>query len=173
MSNPYLGQITIFGTNFAPKGWFMCNGTALNISQYTALFALIGTFYGGNGTSTFNLPDLRGNFALGQGNGPGLTPRVIGETGGEASVTLLSTELPSHNHSVNCAAAGGATGPGGNVFGGGGRGKQPGYAAGPASVALSPNAVGLTGGGQPHENRPPFLVMNFCIAYNGIFPSRS
>jgi microcystin-dependent protein len=98
---------------------------------------------------------------------------VIGEIGGEESVTLLSTQLPSHTHSVNCAAAGGTSAPGNNVFGGGGRGKEPAYAAGPATVALNSNAVGTAGGNQPHENRPPFLVMNFCIAYTGVFPSRS
>ncbi len=173
MAEPFLGEIRIFGTNFAPYGWQMCNGQTLPISQYTALFSLLGTTYGGNGTSNFLLPNLQGNFPMHWGQGTGLTLRDIGETGGEASVTLLSTQLPSHNHPVNCATTDGTESPSGAVFGGGGRGKQPAYAAGPASVAMSGSAVSSVGGGQPHENRPPFLVMNFCIAMQGIFPSRN
>lgn len=173
MSNPFLGEIRVFGFDFAPTGWFMCNGQLLTIAQYTALFSLLGTQYGGNGIANFQLPSLQGQFPLHQGQGAGLTDRVIGETGGEVSVTLLTTEIPAHIHLVECAATGGVAGPSGKVFGAGGRGKQPGYAAGPATVAMSSGAVGSTGGGQPHENRPPFLVLNFCIAFNGVFPARN
>lgn len=174
MANPFLGEIRIFGTNFAPYGWQMCNGQVLPISQYTALFALLGTTYGGNGTSNFQLPNLQGNFPMHWGQGSGLTLRDIGETGGEASETLLQTQIPSHNHLIGCATTDGTEAPGATtVFGGGGRGKQPAYAAGPATVAMAPTAVAVAGGGQAHENRPPFLVMNFCIAMQGVFPSRN
>ena len=174
MADQFLAEIRIFPFNFAPAGWQMCNGQLLPISQYTAVFSLCGTNYGGNGTSNFALPNLQGNFPIHQGQGPGLTDRVIGETRGEASVTLLSTQLPTHNHLVECATSSGAAGPGGNVFGGGGRGKQPSYAsASPGQVPMSPAAVATAGGSQPHENRPPFLVLNFCIALQGIFPSRN
>ncbi len=175
MSNPFVAEIRIFPFNFAPKGWLQCNGQLLPISQYTAVFSLIGTYYGGNGTSNFGLPNMQGNYPMNQGQGPGLTQRVIGETGGEATVTLLSTEIPSHSHGVACAATEGTTSPSGAVFGGGGRGKQPSYAAAsvPASATMAPLAVGLTGGSQPHNNLPPFLTLNFCICIQGVFPSRS
>jgi microcystin-dependent protein len=173
MSSPFLGEIRIFGLNFAPRGWLQCNGQLLPISQYTAVFSLLGTYYGGNGTSNFQLPNFQGTFPLGQGQGPGLTDRNIGETGGEANVTLLSTEIPSHYHTVACTATDGTESPSGAVFGGGGRGKQPAYAAGPGVTAMANLAVGVAGGSQPHNNLPPYLTLNFCIAIQGVFPSRS
>jgi len=175
MSDPFLGEIRIFPFNFAPRGWVMCNGQLLPISQYTALFSLLGTTYGGNGTSNFALPNFLGRFPIAQGQGPGLTLRDEGEVGGEATVTLLTTEIPQHNHVVNCAAGGGDGTPSAAIFGGGGRGKQPGYAAYASGSAkqMSASAVAQSGGSQPHDNMMPYLTLNFCIAINGVFPARS
>jgi microcystin-dependent protein len=174
MSNPYVGEIRVFATNFAPAGWALCDGSILPIKQNTALFSLLGTSYGGDGSTTFALPNLRGVFPLGQGAGLGLTTRTIGETGGEASVTLVNSQLPSHTHTVNAASVSGAPGPGGNNFGSiEGRGKAGAYAPyGSSHVAMSLSAVSIAGANQPHENRPPFLVLNFCIALQGVFPPR-
>jgi len=175
MSDPFLGEIRIFPFNFAPRGWLMCNGQILPISQYTAVFSLLGTTYGGNGTSNFALPNFQGYFPIGQGQGPGLTQRVLGEQSGEPTVTLLTTQIPQHNHVVNCAATGGAGNPSGAVFGAGGRGKQPAYAAYAAGSAkqMASSAVAQTGSSQPHDNMMPYLTLNFCIAMQGVYPSRS
>ncbi len=176
MADQFVAEIRVFPFNFAPIGWAQCNGQLLAISQNTALFSLIGTFYGGNGTSTFGLPNLQGNFPINQGQGAGLSLYDIGETGGSATVTLLQTEIPSHTHVVNCAATGGTPSPAGAVFGGGGRGKQPAYAAPPptgTAVNMSASAVAAAGGSQPHDNLPPYVVLNYCIAMQGIFPARS
>jgi len=183
MTTPFLGEIEIFGFNFAPKVWVMCAGQTLPINQYQALFSLIGTTYGGNGVSTFVLPDLRGRLAMGQGNGQGLTPRVVGQTGGEVNHTLLIAETPAHNHTLN--AAQNVTNPvntpsasevlsqtSGKAAGGGALTVNL-YAADTApSQAMSSAAVG-TAGGQPHANMMPYLALNFCIAMSGIFPSRN
>ena len=175
MADPFIGEIRIVGFNFAPYGWALCNGQLLAISQNTALFSLLGTQFGGDGRSTFALPNLQGIAPMCQGNGAGLTPRFMGETGGEPTVTLLQTELPSHRHPAQAGTASNIGTPGPTtMFGGGGRGKADAYA--PASVAspavMSPQAVGLAGGSQPHNNLPPYLVSNFVIALNGVFPSR-
>ena len=123
MSNPFLGEIRIFPTNFAPVGWALCDGQLLVISQLPALFSLLGTQYGGNGTQTFALPNLQGNFAMSMGGGPGLTSRSMGDTGGETSVTLSVNEMPGHTHPVNSAGASGTAAPTGAIFGSiGGRG---------------------------------------------------
>jgi microcystin-dependent protein len=172
VSDQYLGEIRVFPFNFAPVGWALCNGQLLSIAQNSALFSLLGTFYGGNGTSNFGLPNFQGSFGLHQGQGAGLTPRVIGEIGGEAAVTLLATEMPSHNHLVNSAASDGIASPAGAVFGSGGRGRLPAYATGPPSLAMNPAAVTQTGGNQPHNNLPPYVTLNFCIALIGIYPTR-
>src|SRR5271156_6625894 len=140
MSTQFLAEIRIFPYTFAPAGWAFCNGQILAINQNVALFSLIGTYYGGNGTSTFALPNLQGCAPMNQGNGAGLTPRVVGETGGETTVTLLSTQMPLHPHVAQSAAASTSGTPGPTViFGDGGRGKEPAYA--PASV---PNTVKLS-----------------------------
>jgi microcystin-dependent protein len=180
VSDQYLGEIRTFPFNFAPQGWALCNGQLLSIAQNTALFSLVGTSFGGNGTTTFGLPNLQGSFAMHWGQGVGLSPYVIGQAGGEANVTLLSTQMPSHNHLVNCTATDGTASPAETVagqpvaqFGGGGRGRQPAYAAGPATVSMSASAVTQAGGSQPHNNMPPYLTVNFCIALVGIFPPRS
>ena len=176
MADQYLGEIRIVPFNFAPLGWALCNGQILPISQYTALFSLLGTYYGGNGTSNFALPNLQGTAPMNQGNGAGLTPRTIGETGGEKAVTLLASQMPAHTHAARNAAASNADTPGPTVtFGGGGRGKEPAYApAAPGSaVQLLARAVSLVGNSQPHNNMPPYVTLNFVIALQGIYPARS
>lgn len=176
MADQFLGEIRVVPFNFAPVGWALCNGQLLPISQYTALFSLLGTQFGGNGQSNFALPNLQGNGPMDQGSGAGLTPRVMGETNGETAVTLLTTQMPSHAHTAQAglASTSGAPGPTA-AFGGGGRGKQPAYAPASAQNAalMSPQAVGTSGGGLPHNNMPPYLTLNFIIAMQGIFPSRS
>lgn len=164
------------GFNFAPVGWAQCNGQLLPISQNTALFSLLGTFYGGDGKSTFGLPNMQGCAPMHFGSGAGLSQRDIGETGGETAVTLLSSQMPLHPHVAQNAAASTAGTPGPTViFGGGGRGKEPAYA--PASTAntvkMSVRAVGTAGNNQPHNNMPPYLTVNFIIALQGVFPPRS
>ena len=173
MSDQFVGEIRVFGCNFAPFGWAQCDGQILPIAQNTALFSLLGTQFGGNGTSNFALPNLQGCFPLNQGNGAGLTPRVVGETGGEAAVTLIASQMPVHTHNVNSAATSNSASPANAVFGGAGRGKPPAYAPGPVAVSMSPTAVGTAGSGLPHNNLPPYQVQNFCIALQGIFPPRS
>ena len=176
MSNPFVAEIRIFGCNFAPKGWAQCNGQLLALSQNTALFSLVGTFYGGDGRSTFGLPNLQGNAALGMGNGAGLTSRVIGETEGEASVTLLATQLPSHTHTANANIPGNSADPGNTTVWGNSGSQRPApniYATTAGTpVGMNGAALGLSGGSLPHNNMMPYLVLNFCIALTGVFPSR-
>jgi len=176
MSDPFLAEIRVFPFNFAPLGWALCNGQLLPISQNTALFSLLGTTYGGDGRSTFALPNLQGSAPLGYGQGPGLSPYDLGETGGSETVTLNGTQLPQHTHSVVANnTAGGSNSPANNFFGQSqARAKSAGYvSSGTLSVSMSPQAVASAGGGQPHNNMPPYLCLNFCIAMQGIFPSRS
>jgi microcystin-dependent protein len=186
MSQPFVGQIEAFPYGFAPRGWQPCQGQLLAINQYTALFSLLGTTYGGNGIQTFALPDLRGRVAMGQGNGGGLTPRVIGETLGEENHTILISETPAHNHSLMTAAnantANNVNIPSSTVVLGSATGVASGspatispYAATPPAptVLLNAAAIGVNNGGQPHNNMMPYLGLQFCIALQGIFPSRS
>jgi microcystin-dependent protein len=172
MSDQFVAEIRIFAGNFAPMGWALCNGQLLGISQNTALFSLIGTYYGGNGTSDFQLPNMRGSSPMNFGQGPGLSTRVVGETGGETSVTLTQSQLPVHTHGVLAASSSGQGSPAGHSFGALGRGKPAAYAAGGSLVSLNANSVTVSGGNQPHNNLPPYLVMNFIIALQGIYPSR-
>ncbi|MGB0561977.1 MAG: phage tail protein [Spirulinaceae cyanobacterium] len=174
MSEPFLGQIQPFAFNFAPRGWAMCNGQLLPIAQNTALFSLIGTIYGGDGRTTFALPDLRGRTALHQGNGPGLSNRTIGSKGGEERVTLNITEIPSHGHSARAQNGGGNAASPQNAVWAEDQivGAQP-YSTTAPNISMSGNAIGDTGGGQPHDNMQPFLVITYCIALIGIYPSRS
>jgi microcystin-dependent protein len=186
MSQPYLGQIEAFPFGFAPRGWQACSGQLLPINQNTALFSLLGTTYGGNGTQTFALPDLRGRVAMGQGNGGGLTQRVIGETLGEENHTILVPEMPAHTHLLMTTANANTTNntniPSSSVVLGSATGMagttpitiSP-YAATPPnpSVPLNPAAVGLNNGGLPHNNMMPYTCLQFCIAMQGIFPQRS
>jgi microcystin-dependent protein len=181
MADQFLGEIRPFPFNFAPIGWALCEGQILGISQNTALFSLLGTQYGGNGTSTFALPNLQGVVPIGQGQGAGLTGHSVGDTGGVESVTLQSSQLAAHSHPLNAAAASAtSTAPASNeapaVGHGGGRGGSFNvntYAAQAPGVTLAPAAVTATGGGAPHNNMQPSLVINWCIALQGIYPPRS
>jgi microcystin-dependent protein len=164
------------GFNFAPSGWAVCNNQLLPISQNTALFSLLGTFYGGDGKSTFALPGLQDNVAIGQGNGAGLSQRFMGEQGGSANVTLLLSELPQHNHPYKVDlgdAPPNQTTPNGTASLSSSSGTALFSTATNPLVPMSNLALTPVGGGQPHNNCMPFLVMNFVIALTGIFPSRA
>jgi microcystin-dependent protein len=172
MSNFFLGTIRLVGFNFAPVGWALCQGQTLPISQNTALFSLLGTYFGGDGQQTFNLPDLRGRVAVNQGQGPGLSNYAQGQPGGAESVSLIVNQAPTHTHTMMAATNVTAPNPG------------PGLALGtPATAvkmygaasptALAPTSIGPFGSGGPHENRQPYLALNYIIALTGIFPSRS
>ena len=169
--DPFLGEIRLFPYTFAPRGWAFCNGQILSISQNTALFALIGTTYGGDGRTTFALPDLRGRVAVSSGQGPGLSTYDLGAAGGTESVSLTESEMPIHQHqmSVN-GMAGGFSSPNNRYIGRVSGGTS--YAGTPNDRTLNPGAISPAGGGQPHENRPPHLTLNYCIALAGIFPAR-
>lgn len=169
MSDPFIGEIRNFGFSFAPTGWAQCWGQLMSISQNTALFSLLGTMYGGDGRTTFGLPDLRGRTSISLGQGPGLTGRDQGEVGGEEQVTLNPQQLPAHNHSVGAASSAASKNPANAVPGFTSGGSS--YAA-TADVTMSPQMVGGGGNGQPHDNMQPYLVTNWCIATEGIYPSR-
>ncbi len=180
MSEPYLSMIEAFGFGFAPKGWAICAGQALPINQNQALFALLGTTYGGDGRITFNLPDLRGRLALGFGQGSGLSPYTLGAAGGEETHQLLASEVPAHSHTLNVTNNGQSSGtniPSGTVLMGSGYTMETNnpveniYSSAAPTIAMSAGAVGPVGGGGAHENRMPFLTINYCIALQGIFPS--
>lgn len=174
MSDQYLGEIRTVGFNFAPRGWATCDGQILPIQQNTALFSLLGTNYGGDGRTTFALPNLNRTFAIGQGQGPGLTDRNVGEMGGVTAVTLLQTEMPAHTHTVNAVAAAGNSGdPLGRVWAEPryGRAVRDAYGS-PRNAPMAPDAVTPAGGNQPHNNMPPYLTMTYVIAMTGIFPPR-
>ncbi len=171
MADPFVAEIRIFGFNFAPKGWSFCRGQLLPISQNTALFSLLGTIYGGDGKSTFALPDIQDNAPMFWGQGPGLSPHELGEMSGSESVTLLQTEIPAHNHQVSVvgdlANSGGIPGPQSYL----GIANIPAYSSS-ANTVMSQNALSITGGSLPHNNMQPYLTLNFCIALQGIFPPR-
>lgn len=175
MSNPFLAEIRIFTAGFAPKGWALCDGQLLPISQNTALFSLLGTTYGGNGTSNFALPNMQGCAPMQQGQGPGLTLRDLGETAGEQTVTLLQTEMPAHTHQAQAESDTTQNNPAGNAWGTGQKGFGNVYAAPnpQTNVNMSPFALAIAGGSQPHNNMQPFLGLNFIIALQGVFPARS
>lgn len=176
MSNPFLAEIRIFAGGFAPKGWALCDGQLMPISQNTALFSLLGTTYGGNGTSNFALPNLQGCAPMQAGQGPGLSLRDLGETAGEQTVTLLDTEMPAHSHTVTATTGSTSSSPVNNVWGAGAKlGGANLYAPfnGPTNVQMNPFATSITGGSQPHNNMPPFLGLTFIIALQGVFPARS
>ncbi len=173
MSEPFLAQIQIFGFNFAPQGWALCAGQIMAISQNTALFSLLGTTYGGDGKTNFALPNLKGRVPIHSGQGPGLTLRDLGEQAGEEFVTLLTSEIPAHNHSATCnPAVGTSYDPAGNVWCHD-AGETNEYSSGNPAGQMSPNALTPSGGGQPHNNMQPYLVLNYCIALVGIFPARN
>ncbi|HEY0801711.1 MAG TPA: tail fiber protein [Steroidobacteraceae bacterium] len=169
MAEPFLGEIRLFAGNFAPRGWAFCAGQLLPIAQNTALFSLIGTNYGGDGRTTFQLPNFQGCVAVHQGNGPGLSPYVIGQTGGSATEELTTAQLPTHVHPIGASSSPATTGAPGagvalavasaNVYG--------------APVNVAPMASQQVGGGQPHNNAQPYLALSYIIALQGIFPSRN
>jgi len=188
MSEPFIGEIRLFGFDFAPRGWSFCAGQILPISTNSALFSLLGTFYGGDGRTTFALPDLRGRAAIGHGRGPGLTERKTGQTAGAENVTLNLEQMPRHNHTLgavtgtatlNAVSDGGdASDPTGNYV----AALDDAYKSAGTEVAMNANSVSVnltggtvsnTGNGQGHDNMQPSLVGNYCIALVGIFPSRS
>jgi len=174
MTDQFVAEIRIFAGNFAPTGWATCDGQLLPISQNTALFSLLGTTYGGDGRSTFGLPNLQGLTPMQQGQGSGLSSRVIGEIGGEQNVTLLETELPSHAHTAQAYPNAGGLGPAGNSWS---DPNQRGISAytptSGGNTPMSPQALSLTGQSLPHNNMMPYLGLTFIIALQGIFPARS
>jgi len=165
MATPFLGEIKVVSFGFAPKGWALCNGQLLPITQNTALFSLLGTTYGGNGTTNFALPNLQGSMPIHTGNG-----FVQGAIGGEVNHTLITEEIPSHTHVAQGVSAGATSATAaGETWA---ASVQNPYNAAP-NTTLKATAVSSTGGGQPHQNMPPYLVLNFVIALSGIFPSRN
>jgi len=181
MAEPYVAQISCFACSFSPRNWAYCNGQLLSISQNTALFSLIGTFYGGNGTTNFALPNFKGQSPMHWGSGPGLTPTDIGEVQGSAGVTLTSGNLPPHTNQIYSAnvavgSSGERTpGPTGTSYVSASTSPNAAWKKVPTAMnALAAgNAIGVTGNSQPHENRQPYLVLNLCIAITGVFPSRN
>lgn len=171
MADPFLAEIRIFPFNFAPPGWAFCDGQLIPVSQHVALFTLLRTTYGGNGTVNFALPNLQGSAPMHHGDGPGLSPRDLGEKGGSPSVELSMNEIPSHSHGLTASAnAGNSRIPGPSSA----LAPVPRSYAAPTGPAtnLSPQALVPAGGGHPHENMQPYLTLNFCIALQGIYPSR-
>jgi microcystin-dependent protein len=188
MSEPFVGEIRAFGFNFAPRGWALCQGQIIAINSNTALFSLLGTTYGGDGRTTFGLPDLRGRAAMGQGTGPGLTPRHIGQMSGYEYIVLNTLQIPSHSHAVDnvqtelrCSVTpANQTSPVGNSIATNASGdntkrfsdQDPVAPLKAGSVALS-GATGATGGSQQHSNMQPWLAINYSIALLGLYPSRN
>lgn len=174
MTQPFIGQIMIFGFTFAPRNYAFCNGQLESIAQNTALFSILGTTYGGDGINTFALPNIQERGVMNWGQGPGLTNRVLGEVDGVTTVTLTSNQMPQHTHVLFGATGGTPAGvPTTDAYFG---------ASGPGQaytdvltnpVTMEPRTVSTAGGSQAHDNMQPFLVMNFCIALFGIFPSRN
>jgi microcystin-dependent protein len=172
MSEPFLAEIRVLPYNFAPRGWASCDGQLLPISQNTALFALLGTMYGGNGQTTFALPDLRARMAMHAGQGPGLSNRDLGETTGQAAVTLTSAEMPAHGHGLMGGASGLTPSPANAAMAPPVTGASVYHLPGP-TAAMAAESIGPSGSGVPHENRQPYLALTFCIAMQGIFPQHS
>lgn len=167
MATPFIGEVKMIGWNFAPKGWALCNGQLLPINQNQALFALLGTRFGGDGRTTFALPDLRGRVPIHRGSG-----WTVGQKAGETTHTLITDEMPAHNHLVNADTTAGVASPTPQSRPAASSG-QPLYGGASNLVSMVPGSISNAGGGQPHENRQPYLTVNFCIALAGIFPSRS
>jgi microcystin-dependent protein len=170
--DPFVAEIRIFPFNFPPLGWAFCDGQILPLSQNTALFSLLGTIYGGNGQSTVALPDLKDRSPLHPGQGPGLSLYDLGQSAGEETVSLLASEMPGHSHNVTAKLAGTASDPNGLLWGNPDGRPAPNFFATSVGTPqnMSPSAVSVSGGGQPHNNLMPFLTLNFCIALQGVFP---
>jgi microcystin-dependent protein len=190
MTDPFIGQITAFGFNFAPRGWAQCNGQLMPVAQNTALFSLLGTTYGGDGRTTFALPDLRGRVPINYGTGPGLSTYQIGQRSGIEYVTLNALEMPSHSHNVSVSSIAATLkgladeADGTNVTGASLANPESGaiYSGDAPDTAMHADSIQVTGGdvtlaptggSQPHMNMQPFLVVNWCIALLGLFPSRN
>jgi microcystin-dependent protein len=172
MADPFVAEIRLFPFNIAPKGWARCQGQILPISQNTALFSLLGVTYGGDGKSTFALPNLQGSVALHPGQGPGLSPYSLGQTGGEEAVTLVGSQIPAHIHQARCSTTtGNDYGPAGDFWAPDITG-NPQYGA-TADLTMAADAVGVGGESSPHNNMQPYLVLSYCIAMQGVFPARS
>jgi microcystin-dependent protein len=170
-SSPFLGEVELVAFNFAPRGWALCQGQILSISQNTALFSLLGIQYGGDGRTTFALPDLRGRRIIGQGQGPGLENYNIGDSGGEENVTLTVQQIPQHSHGANASfAPGTAMTPANNFWSS--QNATALYSTSLSAVNMAPGLIGMAGGGQPHDNMQPYLVMNYIISLQGVFPPR-
>jgi microcystin-dependent protein len=173
----FIGEVRLFAGNFAPRSWAFCNGQLLSISQNSALFSILGTTYGGDGRTTFGLPDLRGRVPVhvggGSGSGPGLSPYTLGQKGGQENVTLNTSQIPSHNHDLmGSPNAASATSPAGNLPGTTSRTRLY-SSSSSANVAMDMDAISSEGGGQSHENRPPYQGLNYIICLYGIYPSRN
>lgn len=175
MPDAFLGEIRLFAGTYAPQGWAFCNGQTLPIRQNTALFSLLGITYGGDGTTTFALPNLQASVPVQTGQGPGLSSYTLGQAGGTPSVTLTQAQMPTHGHQLQSSSAGGTqASPENGIWSvpSAGRGLAAYNSSPGSSPAMAPNILGGTGGGQPHENRMPFVVLNYCIALLGIYPER-
>ena len=171
MSDPFIGEIRLVGFNFAPRGWALCDGQLLSIAENDALFALIGTTYGGDGQSTFALPDFRSRMPIHQGTGSSGTSYTMGESSGTETVTLIVNQIPTHTHQAQAqSGAGNQPGPGGNIWASSGLNQ---YNSSAADSDMNAQAITSTGGNLPHDNMMPFLTINFVIALEGIFPTRN
>lgn len=174
MSDCFVGQISLFSFDFAPRGWAQCDGQTMAISQNQTLFALIGVAYGGNGVDSFNLPDLRGRVPIGYGQSAQSGVVALGQAGGSETVTLAAANLPGHSHALTGSTqVANRRIPAGRQLATDTSTNAEYYAPPGQMTALAPTAIGPTGGSQPHENRQPYLTINYCIALNGIFPSRN
>jgi microcystin-dependent protein len=170
MSEPFIGEIRLCGFDFAPVGWALCAGQTMAISQNDTLFSLIGTTYGGDGQETFNLPNLQGRIPVHQGTDPNGNSSIIGEIAGTETVTLTTNQIPAHSHALNGqSGAGNLSGPGGGVWASSSLNQ---YAAGTPTAQIDPSSLQSSGGSQPHDNLPPFLVVNYIISLFGIFPTQ-
>lgn len=168
----YTGEISMAGFNFAPEDTLACNGATYSSTSYPALYALLGATFGGNGSSTFNVPDLRGRVPMGMGQGAGLTNRTLGSKGGEENTTLTLAQIPAHSHTLNAVSgAGDTSSPAGAYLADTGPLDKE-YIASGTKVAMNAGAVQNAGSGSAHNNLPPYLVLNFYIAYNGVYPTR-
>lgn len=174
MAEPFIGQILMAGFNFAPRGWALCNGQLMSIAQNTALFSLLGTYYGGDGRTTFGLPNMQSRASVHQGRGPGLSNYVLGEEGGASTETLITSEMPMHTHSVDCISQpGNQPSPLGHVWAAEAGGLTLTYTDQAPDVTMNVMAIGLSGGSQPHNNMQPYLGITFVIALFGLYPSRN
>jgi len=173
MSDPFVAEIRMFGGNFAPTGWALCNGQLMPISQNTALFSLLGTYYGGDGKSTFALPNLQGSFPIAQGQGNGLTERVLGEQSGTGNVTLLQSEIPQHTHAINAYSddAADVNQPSPAAILGASAGLNL-YSPTASNTTMNVQALSVYGASLPHNNMQPYLTVTFMIALQGVFPPR-